>query len=235
MTSEAITDSDGNRTAQRWRQGMARLGPRPDPADSTLLRQARAANQRGERDEALNFYRGYVVQQPRDPAGRCELAGLLAQMGECELAREELSDGLRHVPDNPDLLACRARVSIAVGDHDHAERDLRNALDVDERHAETHLELGALLSKKALWRHALPHIREAIELGGDQARAHVLLGEALNCTDDLAGALKAYERALELQPNDPAVLRGLGIIYDRLGRTKEAVRMYQKSRAVGHS
>jgi tetratricopeptide (TPR) repeat protein len=163
------------------------------------------------------------------------LAHLLAQLGEQQPALELLSDGLRRAPDNPDLLACRARISINMKDYDRAERDLHAALKLNDAHAETHLELGTLLSKKALWRQALPHLRRSIELGADQARAHVLLGEALNCTDDLNGALKAYERALELQPNDPATLRGLGIIYDRLGRASDAVQMYHRSRAVDRS
>jgi tetratricopeptide (TPR) repeat protein len=122
-----------------------------------------------------------------------------------------------------------------LGDLEHAEQDLLRAFDQDEGSAETNLELGALLSKKALWHQALPYIKRSIELGGDQVRAHILLAEALNCTDDLSGALRAYERALELQPKEPAALRGLGIIYDRLGRTREAVRMYQRSRAIDRS
>ncbi len=48
--------------------------------------------------------------------------------------------------------------------------------------------------------------------------------------DDLDGALQAYQRSVELVPNNGKAFYGLGIIYDRLNRPEEAQQMYRRSR-----
>jgi Flp pilus assembly protein TadD len=76
----------------------------------------------------------------------------------------------------------------------------------------------------------VPHFRRSIELGGKEVGTYVCLGEALNCTDDLIGALSAFERAVDIDPDNERALRGLGVVYDRLGRSEQAVEMYRRSR-----
>ena len=56
------------------------------------------------------------------------------------------------------------------------------------------------------------------------------MGDALNHVDDLDGALQAFQRSVELVPNNDKALYGLGIIYDRLNRPEEAQLMYRRSR-----
>jgi Flp pilus assembly protein TadD len=48
--------------------------------------------------------------------------------------------------------------------------------------------------------------------------------------DDLDGALQAYQRSVELVPNNEKAFYGLGIIYDRLNRPDDAQQMYRRSR-----
>jgi Flp pilus assembly protein TadD len=99
-------------------------------------------------------------------------------------------------------------------------------------HADTELEVGISLSRKGLWREAVPHLRRSIELEGDLVTAYTYLGEALNCTDDLPGALAAFETVRDLDPHNARALRGLGVVYDRLGRPDKAVELYRRSRGV---
>ncbi len=112
------------------------------------------------------------------------------------------------------------------------EGEHRGAADSGDCNAQSELDTGVRLSRKGLWRYALPHLRRSIELAGDRAAAYLYLGEALNSVDDLSGALSALSRAHELDPDSERVLRGLGVVYDRLGRPKEAVKMYHRSRDV---
>jgi len=51
--------------------------------------------------------------------------------------------------------------------------------------------------------------------------------------DDLAGALAAFERAVELQPANPKALYGIGKVLDRLNRPDEATVAYRRARGGG--
>jgi Flp pilus assembly protein TadD len=71
-----------------------------------------------------------------------------------------------------------------------------------------------------------------VELDPSRARAWDALGEALNHVDDLDGALQAFQRSAELQPTNGRALRGLGVVYDRLNRPRDAALMYRRSREL---
>jgi Flp pilus assembly protein TadD len=89
-----------------------------------------------------------------------------------------------------------------------------------------------VLSRKGLWREAIPHLRRVVEVDPSRATAWDALGEALNHVDDLDGALQAFQRSAELRPTNPRALRGLGVVYDRLNRPREAAAMYRRSREL---
>jgi tetratricopeptide (TPR) repeat protein len=100
----------------------------------------------------------------------------------------------------------------------------------DEQAARPHLESALALSRKGLWAQAVPQLRRALEVYAAGTAIWCRLGEALNHTDDLAGAREAYERALALDAQHPRALYGLGVILDRLLRPAEATVMYRRAR-----
>jgi superkiller protein 3 len=62
------------------------------------------------------------------------------------------------------------------------------------------------------------------------AQAHFYLGEALNKLDRLDDALAAYQRAAELEPENFRALKGVGIVFDRMGRPADAATFYRRAR-----
>ena len=62
----------------------------------------------------------------------------------------------------------------------------------------------------------------AVELKHDSARAHVVLGTALEAKGDVAQALAHYRRALEMNAQDRRALPALGYLLGRIGRGDEA-------------
>jgi tetratricopeptide (TPR) repeat protein len=62
----------------------------------------------------------------------------------------------------------------------------------------------------------------AVELKDDSARAHVVLGTALETKGDVAQALAHFQRALEMNAQDRRALPALGYLLGRIGRGDEA-------------
>jgi hypothetical protein len=57
----------------------------------------------------------------------------------------------------------------------------------------------------------------------DATPAAYLRGNSLLSAGDAGGAVAAYQEAVRLAPSDPAGYRGLGLAYEKLGKTNEAV------------
>lgn len=96
--------------------------------------------------------------------------------------------------------------------------------------AESLLELGISLCRRAKWRDAIAPLERAVSLDPAKAAAHYQLGETYNQTDRLPQALEAYETAAKLQPENWRAIKGVGIVLDRLGRPEEATAAYQRAR-----
>jgi hypothetical protein len=92
------------------------------------------------------------------------------------------------------------------------------------------LYTGVLACRRARWKDAIAPLRAAVGRLPGHAGAHYHLGEALNQCDDLPGALVAYQRAAELDPMHWRALKGVGILYDRLGKPEQAAPFYRRAR-----
>jgi len=114
--------------------------------------------------------------------------------------------------------------------YDEAERALRELERAAPDAPQIALYAGILACRRARWKDAIAPLRLATGRLPDHAMAHYHLGEALNQCDDLAGALAAYERAAELDPTHWRALKGVGIVYDRLGRPEAAAPFYRRAR-----
>ena len=62
----------------------------------------------------------------------------------------------------------------------------------------------------------------------DDARASYARGNAMLFSGDAAGAVAAYQKAVELAPADPIGYRGLGLAYEQQGGTRAAIRALRK-------
>lgn len=114
--------------------------------------------------------------------------------------------------------------------YDEAERVLHELERAAPDAPQIALYAGILACRRARWKDAIAPLRLATGRLPDHAVAHYHLGEALNQCDDLAGALVAYERAAELDPTHWRALKGVGIVYDRLGRPEAAAPFYRRAR-----
>lgn len=135
-------------------------------------------------------------------------------------------------PDtDPIRAACERIEALATAlRYDEADQALRALAARSPDAPEIVLYTGVLACRRARWRDAIAPLRSAVGRLPDHAGAHYHLGEALNKCDDLAGALVAYQRAAALDPTHWRALKGVGIVYDRLGRPEAAAPFYRRAR-----
>lgn len=132
-----------------------------------------------------------------------------------------------------DVLAVTCARASALGAklrYDDAEKMLKKAAKLSPESAEVLVQTGILACRRGRWREAVEPLQAGVAKMPEHAVAHYYIGEALNHIDDKPGALAAYQRAAELEPDHWRALKGVGIVLDRLGRSSEAAVFYRRAR-----
>jgi tetratricopeptide (TPR) repeat protein len=195
-------------------------------------RKARELVTLGRRLDAVLLLRRYLEDSPRDAAVRAQLALVLDDGGEPELALEELSRAHEDAVDPVPLLVHRGALLARQGRTPEAEADLRAAIRRRAEFAPAHLQLGQTLLRRGLGAEARDALEAALRLAPDDPDATYYLGEALQASGDLSGALTVLDRAAKLCPGDARSFKLMGRLLDRLGRTDEARAMHQRARSA---
>ena len=141
-----------------------------------------------------------------------------------------LRDYLQRHPGERKIEWALARSLSALKEHAEAERLLRDAADLRAPATELAIQTGVLACRRARWRDALGPLRTGTAADPLSVTGRYFLGEALNQTDDLRGALEAYEAALAIDPSHWRALKGMGKVLDRLGRSTEAAVYHRRAR-----
>jgi tetratricopeptide (TPR) repeat protein len=192
--------------------------PRTEPAPSRALR------------PTIEALRLAFEQSPGDTARALAYVAALEKRNDEMLALTVLDKAEAAGADLFGITCARASALGARLRYDDAEAMLKKAAKLKPDAAEVHLQSGILACRRARWRDAIEPLRRAVALDATNASAHYYIGEALNQTDDRAGALTAFLQAAELEPDHWRALKGVGIVLDRLGRSPEAAEYYRRAR-----
>jgi tetratricopeptide (TPR) repeat protein len=164
-----------------------------------LFTLARLESALGKTTEAAAAYRKSYEANTADTRGLLALANSLFEHHQADRALRMLQAEVKRFPARNDL-----HLEYAI----LAERAGRLEIAI--------AELDALLPK------ALPNSQASTE-------THMRLAECYLKRKDLQAALTHIEAARNAQPDNPMVLHDLGLIYDSLGRPKEAQQAYEAS------
>jgi Tfp pilus assembly protein PilF len=107
------------------------------------------------------------------------------------------------------------------------------AVALDPEYAMAHRELGWALSReKEKDAEAEYHLRRAVELNDEDGWAHIYLGNIRWRRGDLSSAEQSFRNAIEVWPEIAIPYWCLALFYEYVGRTEDAIRLYQQGVAV---
>lgn len=177
--------------------------------DATLARSSLAEAQR---------------RAPQTASTYLNIAAIDIERGEFDSARAQLRALLEQQPDSPQFMTALALLEQRAGNDPAAEEWLERALSADPESVAPRISLAQWRLNKQDYVGAEDTARSAVELAGDNAVTHNLLGLALYAQDKLEPARASLERALELAPNEAAFRSNLANVFAASGDFQGAER-----------
>ncbi|MHC4419174.1 MAG: TlpA disulfide reductase family protein [Planctomycetota bacterium] len=109
------------------------------------------------------------------------------------------------------------------------ENELRAALDIDPRHADTRLDLAALCLARGQVAEAGEIVDDVLTANPRHRRGKLMNGVVLYRADKLDEAEAALREALVLNPDPAQTHYYLGLVYEKKGDTARALEHYRQS------
>ena len=143
-------------------------------------------------------------------------------------AEDKVERALKINPNLPEALRLRADLYFFVGDFTAAQRELEKAQKVNPRDEQTLARLAACLKglRKDAEFDAL--VKDVEKFDPKPAAFWYELGEQTEVRRLFSETEKFFKKAADLRPTMPGPLNGLGLLYMRLGREREASDLLDK-------
>lgn len=195
-----------------------------DPA--TQLKLGRALMLEGDRQAAGDAIDAFMRKNP--DRERLVQAFELEQTGKPAEAEKIYRDILARDPENVDALRLLAGTATALNQHRDAEILLKRALELAPDYGKAMADLVNNQIEQEKLEEAHSYATRLIRIGGDNPDSHLLFGNVLSAAGDYQGAIDAYKKSLEIAPEHPGALSGLGHSLKTLGQQDEAIAAYRQ-------
>jgi tetratricopeptide (TPR) repeat protein len=103
----------------------------------------------------------------------------------------------------------------------------RNVLEMEPKHAASHINLGTILYGRREFALAEEHYRKAVEVDPRYALAHFDLGNVLDETGRLGPAIESYKTALQIAPTYADAHYNLALAYEKTNESRKALRHWR--------
>jgi len=171
----------------------------------------------GDPRQASEFLQRAIDSDPGDAQNYTELiAKVLVPHDEYDQALKVVARGIENDAD-----ACQLALSVAGGAAERGRRDiaeqaLSHALENDPSSYNCTIQLGRLYNGEGRYARATLLMETATRLRPDSAQAYMELATAAEKNYDYSAAEKAYDRAAELAPQNPAVAESVAAFKRKL-------------------
>ena len=113
-----------------------------------------------------------------------------------------------------------------------AEKEYREAIEINPDYAEAHYNLGILLKNLERNEEAEEEYRETLRIQPDYAEAHYNLGILLYNLKRNEEAEEEYREALRIQPDFAGAHGNLGILFSKTGKKEEAKKELENAKRL---
>lgn len=206
----------------------AALQLEPDGADAHA-HLARVESRLGNREEALALYARALALQEGDSDVRVELASLYRDMGQAQVGRGILAEGLAQHPESPLLHQEMGRFLWEDGDGSRALQHFSKALEGDENLVLARRYMALIYSGQGTYDKALSTYGELARRQPQDASLHVSMGIVHSQIGDLAAAEQAFKKALALGGDGGDAALKLGGLYMHQRRLRAAVKVFKEA------
>ena len=170
---------------------------------------AHVLEEMGKLPEAVKSLDEAVTVKPEDLNTLVFRARLQILQNEYDLAREDVEQALKLQPQFPQAVLLRSLISAAQERFGEAINDLRPLVRRNPENIELKLQLATYYEADRRLTSAIQLYSEIVEADPDQWLARRRRGDAYLSQGKQGEALKDYETALELQPEDSGILNNL--------------------------
>jgi tetratricopeptide (TPR) repeat protein len=167
-------------------------------------------NEENRDDEAAGALSESLRLHPNQAEAHLVLGDLFFKRGELAHALEQYRAAAEQAPQNFRTHAAIAKVLVAQQKLDEAQTEYRRAVELEPRYIEGRAALASVLYRlsrgndSALLDAAIEQMRQAIVLSADNATLHNNLGVYLEARGEFDEALKQYQTAARLSPDNRA-------------------------------
>lgn len=212
-----------------WKKGADQL-----PKSSTLRHElGMGLLEAGKADEAAQVLVEASRLAEQDPEIRMDAAYALTVAGRFPEAKEQAALAVSLAPDSADAYYNLGSAEAGLGNAKAARHALERAVEIDELHVPSLVQLGLVESAAGDDAAASKRFLRVLQVEPDNGRARAGLGASLAKlgTDD-AKAKKLLEQAVHVDPKNVQALALLGDIAERADKLDEAIKRYEQVRKL---
>jgi protein O-GlcNAc transferase len=243
--AEALLAASDTQTARQLFEQILATNPQSPIAHYGA---GRAYSAEGNADRAASAYAAACRLFPSYGAARYALALASRQLGREDEARRHLALYEQNrtgtpPPEDPLLVAvhglnagvlpllAKAKAVAGVGDWQQALLLHQQALAIDPRHEQAHINLVSLYGRTGQFELAEHHYREALALNPKRDETHYNFAVLLNSRGRVKESIASYRQALALNPAHPEANNNLAALLAAAGQLDEALRLTERALA----
>jgi serine/threonine-protein kinase len=193
---------------------------------------ARAFDDKGKLDAAVDEYRQALDLDPKDARAHSNFGITLHDKGQLDAAVAEWRQANALDPRYAKAHTNLGNALQEKGQLDAAMDEYRQAINLDPKLAPAHSNLGVALHKKGQLDAAMDEYRQAIALQPKLALAHNSIGGALRARGQLDEAVAELRQALALDPKLAEAHYNLGLALQGKGKLDAAMDEYRQAIAL---